>query len=348
MTFVQESEKRPKVMDMYSDHVLEQIGMCLTKTSTDLNNVMQYHFGWMDQDGQPADAVAGKCLRPTLCLFFCDILGGDWRKAMPAAVAIELIHNFSLIHDDIQDEDIKRHNRSTVWHIWGKSKGILAGDAMRILADTSLQGLKVNGFSLNKVKKVSFLLTERYLEMLEGQHMDLEYENSLEVTLKQYIDMISCKTGSLMEASAQLGAILASNGCEYEEEVAKFGRCLGLGFQIRDDVLGIWGSQEIVGKTVGNDILRKKKTFPIVYALEVSPKNLKDKIKKIYKKKILTKDDVNLVMEILDDLGARQYSQAVAEQMCSEAVEASLRIHLSEYARNEIAELANFIALRNN
>jgi geranylgeranyl diphosphate synthase type I len=335
-------------MDVYSDHVLEQIGMRLTKTSADLNNVMQYHFGWMDQDGQPAEAVAGKCLRPTLCLFFCDILGGDWRKAMPAAVAIELIHNFSLIHDDIQDEDTKRHNRSTVWHIWGKPKGILAGDAMRILADASLHGLEVNGFGPSKIKEVSFLLTERYLEMLEGQHLDLKYENSLEVTLGQYIDMISRKTGSLIEASTQLGAILASDGCQYEEEVAKFGRSLGLGFQIRDDVLGIWGSQEITGKAVGNDILRKKKTFPIVYALEVSPKNLKDKIKEIYKKKILTKDDVNLVMEILDDLGACQYSQTVAEQMCSEAVEASRRIRISQYARNDIDELASFIALRNN
>ena len=348
MTFVRGSIKRPKVLDMFCEHVLTDIGTCLSNTSGDLNNVMQYHFGWMDEDGHPTNAVVGKCLRPALCLFFCEILGGDWRKALPAAVAIELIHNFSLIHDDIQDEDTKRHNRSTVWHIWGKPKGLLAGDAMRILADASLRGLEVNGFSPDKIKKVSFLLTERYLEMLEGQYMDLSYETTLDITLKQYIDMISRKTGSLMEASTQLGAILASDECEHQKEIAMFGRSLGLGFQIRDDVLGIWGSQEVIGKTVGNDILRKKKTFPIVYALEVSPISLKEKIKEIYRKKMLTRDDVNWVMSVLDDLGAQEYSQKVAEQMCSEAVKVSQRINLSKYARNEISELASFVALRDS
>ena len=229
-----------------------------------LYRMLQYHMGWADEEGEVLEVPIsqGKALRPTLCSFACEALSDNWTAALPATAALEFIHNFSLIHDDIQDGDLERRHRPTVWAIWGQPQALVAGNAMRSIANITALRLTERGVPEDKALRTSFLLTEGYRDMTEGQCLDLAFEDSLNIGLKDYLTMISSKTGALIRCGMEMGALIGSDD---EGSIQGFARCggfLGLTFQIRDDVLGIWGEEASIGKAVGNDIRRKKKIFP--------------------------------------------------------------------------------------
>ena len=180
-----------------------------------LYTMLQYHLGWVDQSGDRAssDAFKGKSVRPILCLFACDALSGDLERASPAAAALELIHNFSLIHDDIQDRDQERRHQPTVWCLWGVPKAITAGNALQCvgdlaLLDTATVGGGPHGALPEIVLKVSQLLTSSYLEMIQGQCMDLAFEGRSVVTTDEYLDMIAGKTGALIRSGLEIGGVV--------------------------------------------------------------------------------------------------------------------------------------------
>ena len=310
--------------------------------------MLQYHMGWADERGDlmPIPIAQGKALRPTLCLFACETLNEDWKRALPAAAALEFIHNFSLIHDDIQDGDVERRHQATVWALWGKPQALVAGNAMRSIADIAALDLAEGGLSNAKALRASLLLTRGYLNMTAGQCLDLAYESSLTISIEDYLTMVTFKTASLMRCSMEMGALIAS---DEEAIIRAFGRCggfLGLAFQIRDDVLGIWGDKSFTGKAVGNDIRRKKKTFPIVYAMGVVRGSVRQKLLDVYNKGTLDDQDIDDVLTVLEELNVPEYAQDLTREKAGLALEEVRGVHLPSWARQEIEELVEFITAR--
>ena len=234
-------------------------------SSSALYEMAAHHFGW-HEDGPP-----GKGVRPLLCLLSSAAAGGDWEQAVPAATSIELIHNFSLIHDDIEDgSDLRRH-RPTLWKVWGMPQAINAGDALFALAKLSSYRLLELGHDASTVLRVQQLLDETCLDLTKGQYLDLSFNVDEPRVLDRYLKMIQNKTASLVAASAAVGALCAGASEEAINAYQTFGLHLGLAFQILDDVLGTWGSEGSMGKPVGADVATRKPSYPPIYSLEVSP-----------------------------------------------------------------------------
>ena len=284
-----------------------------------LGNILRYHMGWRDEYGHQCPRESGKFIRSSLCLLSCQAVGGNTSQAIPAAAAIELVHNFSLIHDDIEDASYERHHRPTVWRIWGQSQAINAGDAMFTLAYLALFGLKQRGIAGEKIAQCAEVLNRACLELCEGQHLDIEYENRLDMTIEDYIDMAARKTAALFAASTSLGAYLGSEDSELVDLFRLFGRALGIAFQIHDDILGIWGAPETVGKSA-DDIPQRKKTLPVAYGLQSSKGAARERLRKLYSKESIESKDIKKVTEILGNSGARNYAENVARQYYRKAL----------------------------
>ena len=327
-----------------------------TEPSTELYNVMRYHLGWVNRHGQPAASPAsqGKALRPMLCVFACEALGGDPALALPAAAALELIHNFSLMHDDIQDHGYERRHQPTVWSLWGAPKALVAGNAMQSLGDLSALNCARVGVPAVVALKVSGILTESYLEMIEGQCRDLVFETRTTIDADEYLEMIALKTGALIRSAVEIGSLLATEDTTTTEVFAVFGSYLGKVFQIRDDFLGIWGDEKTTGKSADGDLRQRKKSFPVVYALQNSRGPARQELLRIYgfeKRGAANQDDmedsdIEQVREVLEQVGAAGHCQQLTERSASQALEALSGIKLASWARTEMEELVHFLSCR--
>ncbi len=307
--------------------------------------MIRYHLGWEDVDGRPTDHI-GKGLRPTLCLLACEAAGGDWRRALPAAGAVELVHNFSLVHDDIQDRDRERHHRPTVWSIWGDAQAINAGDALLALSHLEILRLQEGGTPVEDVIEAARILDQRTLEMVEGQTMDIGFEDTLDVGVDAYLEMIEKKTGALFDCSLQLGALVGSGDRSVAEAMGRCGRELGLAFQIRDDVLGIWGAESRTGKEPAADIWRRKKSLPVVYALSQAEGPMLDQMRRVYAKRELNSEDVSLVLQSLDAVGAQGYCARLAEARREASLAELDGLQLRFEAVDELRRMAAFLLER--
>ncbi|HEY3269134.1 MAG TPA: polyprenyl synthetase family protein [Armatimonadota bacterium] len=237
-----------------------------------LYDMMAYHLGWADAEGVALPArqrtrFGGKKMRAVLCALACEAAGGKSRTAIPAAAAVELIQNFSLVHDDIEDGDRERRHRPTVWVQWGLAQAINAGSAMQALVNAAV--LRTNA-PADTVLDLLSALTCAMVEMTEGQHLDIAYQGRSDVTVAEYEDMASRKTGALMEAAAYAGARLATDNADALAQWRLFGRAFGQAFQAQDDLLGVVGLPALTGKPVGNDIRARKKALPLLHALSHS------------------------------------------------------------------------------
>ncbi len=239
-----------------------------SRAQNGLYAMLRYHLGWQDSAGQPTDGRHGKRLRPLLCLLACEASGGDWRRALPAATTLELIHNFTLIHDDIEDDSDLRHQRPTLWKLWGLAQGVNAGDALWALARGSLYRLSALGHGPQQVLDVARLLDDTCLALCQGQHLDIASEGDRDISLETYLLLVQGKTAALTGASLACGALLAGASPSLVTRMQAFGRELGLAFQITDDLLGVWGDPDITGKSAASDLASRKMTLPVVLALE--------------------------------------------------------------------------------
>ncbi|MCB0234646.1 MAG: polyprenyl synthetase family protein [Anaerolineales bacterium] len=281
--------------------------------------MLRYHMGWVDELFQPAVVNSGKRIRPVLCLLACQAAGAPVERALPAAAALELLHNFSLIHDDIEDDSPTRRHRPTVWALWGRPQAINAGDAMFTLARHALYGLAEHHVSAEQVLNAFRNFDETCVRLTEGQYLDMSFEGRMDVTVDEYLSMIAGKTAALIGASLYIGALIGGAGLEMRSALAEFGRQLGLAFQIQDDILGIWGDEAVTGKSAASDILTRKKSLPVVYAL--ADGRVGDALQAIYAQPIDT-DGVPAVLRLLADAGARPYAASAAQSAHQHALEA--------------------------
>jgi len=298
-------------------------------------------MGWEDADGRPL-VTGGKRIRPALCLFAAETLGGRAQDAMPGAVAIELVHNFSLVHDEIQDHDFERHHRPTTWARLGEGQAINVGDflytrAVRALTDAA-------GDAARLLRALS-VLHEAIGRMIEGQWQDIAFEQRESVTTGEYIAMIAGKTGALLGAPLELGAILSGVPEGQAAVVGEWGRAVGLAFQVQDDYLGIWGDPGETGKSNTNDISRRKKTLPVVYALQ-QPGASSSVIRAVYAQPTIGDDAVKAVVSALDSAGAADACREVAQDLNRAADRLLEQLELTPRESERFQSIANYIINR--
>ncbi|MEK7215017.1 MAG: polyprenyl synthetase family protein, partial [Chloroflexota bacterium] len=304
----------PAVLDRFTAPVQIEMRHVFNGRVDPFYQMARYHLGWVDQHGVAAAGDGGKGLRSTLCLLSTEAVGGSVERVLPAAAALELVHNFSLVHDDVQDDSVSRRHRPTVWSLWGKPQAINVGDSLFSLARLALLRLSANAVPSRHVVHLAVRLDETCLRLCEGQYLDMEFQARPHVTLEQYVEMIDGKTAALMACACYFGAFLGG----YEPAVAgqfhEIGRDLGLAFQIKDDVLGVWGASETTGKPVADDILSRKKTFPAVYASTKADPGVRTQLAEIYARPQMAQRDVAQVLELFDEAGARAAAEAAARR----------------------------------
>ena len=339
-------ETLPAIFRRYNSDISIALQNSLANRHLPVYRMLRYSMGWSSVHGVPGVATMGKALRPTLCLFACEATGGQTSKALPAAVSLEFIHHFSLIHDDIQDRDETRHHRPTLWKVWGEPKALVAGNTLWAIANISLWSLVEEGLGFEKALTIVGLLTQACLEMIEGQYLDLSFEGRPDIGLRNYMEMISKKTGALVRSALTLGALIGSGDDGTVRAFRESGRSLGFVFQIRDDVLGIWGDEQTTGKPVGADIRQQKNTLPVVYAMSQAQGRDKALLSSIYRKRTLGDGDVASVMEVMGKVKAKEYAQSLASEHREKALEALSVIELDPHVLQDMEEVAQFLQLR--
>ncbi|WP_018350512.1 family 2 encapsulin nanocompartment cargo protein polyprenyl transferase [Longispora albida] len=274
--------------------------------------VAGYHFGWLDAHGNPARGDGGKAIRPALVLLAATAAGGSPERAVPASVAVELIHNYSLLHDDVMDGDETRRHRPTAWTVFGRSGAILAGDALQVLAFDVLaaSGHRAAPDSMR-------MLSGAVLQLLDGQAADLAFERQDQVSVTQCVEMALAKTGALLGCACAIGALTGGAPPEQVQRMRRFGELLGLAFQHVDDLLGIWGDPELTGKPVYNDLASRKKSLPVVKALNSGTGAGLELAERYAAPGPL---DLRRAAELVDEAGGRLWSQAEADRLLAEAL----------------------------
>jgi len=327
---------REQTWQRYREEVAAEIERLLSGRQLLLYHMVRYHLGWEDAQGAPLPGPAGRLNRPLLCLLSCQAVDGDYRRALPAAAAVELLHNFSLVHDDIQDRSPTRRHRRTVWQIWGEGQAINAGDALFALAHLAAQGLVERGASPREALQVLALLDRAALTLCEGQVRDLSYEERREVSLEDYLAMARAKAGSLLGAAAASGSLLGGAREAAVEAFWRFGEELGIALQVHDDLLGLWGRPEVTGKPVGDDIRARKKGFPIVWALAQAPPALRQALDDLYSRPRLGAREEGRILALLEEAGARREAQRMVGEQRRRALTWLEGLALSPEGRGEL------------
>lgn len=286
-----------------------------------LYDLLRFHLGYVNAEFLPERSDPGKRVRAKVCVYSALAAGGDVDLAASVAAAIELLHNFTLIHDDIQDRSLLRRSRPTLWSRWGEAQAINAGDAMFVLAHLALNGLVDQSVDPAVVLALSTELHRTTLRIVEGQVLDLGYERRDDVTSDEYLTMIGGKTAAICRFAAWAGAIVAGSPPARAARFAEFGEAFGLGFQLRDDVLGVWGATEATGKDA-SDIRRRKKSYPVLLLFERAEGRDRARLADLYSREELDDEAVAEVVAMLDRYGIRQASAAEAMRRHADALAA--------------------------
>ncbi len=307
-----------------------------------IRRVAMYHFGWEHADGTPAAEQAGKAIRPALVLAAARALGAEEARAVKAAAAVELAHNFTLLHDDIVDGDPTRRHRPTAWTVFGIPDALIAGDAMSALA---LRLLAEDPHPASAA--ASARLAACIIELCAGQQADCAFEQRgpREVSLDECTAMATAKTGALLGCACALGALYA--GADEEEVAAMdaFGREAGLAFQLIDDLIGIWGDPERTGKPAGADLAAHKKSLPVVAAL-TSGTPAGEELAELYSRPVLDVAGVRAAADAVERAGGRDWAQAQAAERMGRAVEYLAQAVPDLAAAGDLLSLAEFVTRR--
>lgn len=300
--------------------------------------IAAYHLGWTDTAGVPTRGGGGKAVRPALATLSAQAAGAPVQVGIPGAVAVELVHNFSLVHDDVMDGDAERRHRPTVWAVWGTTSAILTGDAMLALA----QEVLLDSVSPHRAAAAR-LLAEATRHLIRGQVMDVAFERRHDVTLAECLDMVSGKTGALLSASAAIGAVLAGAPEEVVDALATFGAQLGVAYQLVDDLLGIWGDPAATGKPVFSDLRSRKKSLPVTYALGQGGQAGRELANWL---RSSARDGEARAADLVETAGGRQWAEAEARRRIVAAEQALSTVQIPAGPRAELAAIAHFIVDR--
>jgi geranylgeranyl diphosphate synthase type I len=318
-----------------------------------MRRIAGYHFGWCNEHGHPEQAPGvqatrvhtthGKAIRPTLVLLSTQALGGTPAAAVPAAVAVELVHNFSLLHDDVMDRDRTRRHRPTAWHVFGLNAAILAGDALLTLA---LDILAASGHptAMNGIRMLSAAIQD----LLNGQYADLDFEQRTQIELAECLRMAERQTGALMGCACAVGASFAGGSPEQTEQLRRFGQHLGLAFQHVDDLLGIWGDPTVTGKPVHSDLHSRKKSLPVVAALTSGTPAGHELTALYHRDQPLSDIDLVHAAELIDLAGGRAWSQTQIDDLLAQAMHALQSASPAPRAARELTALARLAIHRDN
>ena len=302
--------------------------------------MLSYHMGW---EGENAGLEAqGKRIRPLMTLLSAVAAGEGWEQALPAAASVELVHNFSLIHDDIQDCSETRRGRATVWVKWGVAQAINCGDLMFTLAFYDLNKLALS-HPPAAVIEAARILQEACINLTRGQYLDLLYAERQEISILDYWPMVGGKTAALLSAAVELGALSAEASKERRQAFRTYGYALGLAFQAWDDWLGLWGDPSIIGKSTASDLIAGKKTLPVLYALNVNAS-----FREHWLKGPVQPEEVPFFSKMLVDSGAKEYTEKEAARLTGEALAALEQAAQYKDGYQVLHELTNRLLGRKN
>jgi geranylgeranyl diphosphate synthase type I len=325
---------RPEI----ENELRKQVARLDKPRTSPLHGMLSYHLGWTGEGSGP-DAQ-GKRIRPLLLLLTSAACKADWKNALPAAAAIELVHNFSLVHDDIQDNSSKRRGRDTVWVKWGIAQGINAGDSLFVLSNQAILEL-LPIVPAEVVVEAARILHDTCLDLTRGQYLDISYEQRTDLTLEDYWSMVGCKTAALLTACCSLGALISGADKATQEAYRDFGHYLGLAFQVQDDYLGIWGDAILTGKSADSDLISRKKSLPVLFGLG---KNAQ--FAKRWMNGPINNENVPAIAGLLAAEGARLFTQETADQMTDLAIASLRRADPKGDAGDALYELANNLLIR--
>ncbi|UUN30424.1 polyprenyl synthetase family protein [Streptomyces sp. FIT100] len=321
-----------------------------------MDTVAAYHFGWIDAQGRPADGDGGKAVRPALALLSAEAAGAAPEVGIPGAVAVELVHNFSLLHDDLMDGDEQRRHRDTVWKVHGPAQAILVGDALFALANEILLEL-----GTVEAGRATRRLTTATRKLIDGQAQDISFEHRERVTVEECLEMEGNKTGALLACAVSIGAVLGGADDRTADTLEAYGYHLGLAFQAVDDLLGIWGDPEATGKQTWSDLRQRKKSLPVVAALaaggpasERLGELLAADAKADPDERPPAAGDVDSFSEaefatraaLIEEAGGREWTSQEARRQHAIAVEALDRVDMPEQVRAQLVALADFVVVR--
>jgi geranylgeranyl diphosphate synthase type I len=308
----------PSALTRHGTSIEEALCAVISGRDQPLYRMLEYQLGWTDEQGAVLPSGGERRFHGTLCLLACEAVGGLPELAMAAAAAVEYVHNFSLIHDDIQDGNPQRGHRSAVWWIWGPAQGINAGDGMCALARLSLFRLQEQGVSHERVLSAITTLDQAVLRLCEGQYADITFQERIDVTPKAYLQMAERRTGALMGCALELGGLLGTVDVSVLSPLREAGVKLGVAYQIREDVAQLWSLPP--GQMPPGDVLSKKKSLPVVYALQETTGVHKREVASLFFKRVLEPADVPVLSEFLESVGARQYAEEMATRFQGEAL----------------------------
>jgi geranylgeranyl diphosphate synthase type I len=334
----------PRALTRYRQEITEDIRSLLGERDLALYGMMRYHLGWPENG--TANAAAGKFLRASLCLAANTAVGGDPHVALPVAAGVELLHNFSLIHDDIQDGSESRRNRESVWRVWGEAQAINAGDGMFAMARLALHRARERGVAPETVLRLMQVIDQASLELCEGQYQDIAFEQRESVTRAEYLEMAGRKTGAIMGAAGAAGALTAEAPPPAVTAFQVFGRRLGVAFQLRDDYLGVWGESAKTGKSIEDDIRSRKKSFPVVYTLTEADGPARDLLRTVLGQPEVAASEVREVVTLLESAGAAEATMAAAGGLVAEAMDSLKALNLAGTPLEDLGALAAFVLER--
>ncbi|MFD9030061.1 polyprenyl synthetase family protein [Streptomyces sp. NPDC059567] len=312
-----------------------------------MDTVAAYHFGWIDAQGNPTEGDSGKAVRPALALLSAEAAGVAPEVGVPGAVAVELVHNFSLLHDDLMDGDEQRRHRDTVWKVHGPAQAILVGDALFALANELLLEL-----GTVEAGRATRRLTTASRKLIDGQAQDISYEHRDRVTVEECLEMEGNKTGALLACAVSIGAVLGGADDRTADKLEEYGYHLGLAFQAVDDLLGIWGDPEATGKQTWSDLRQRKKSLPVVAALAAGGP-ASEKLGELLAADAKSTDFDSFSEEefatraaLIEEAGGREWTSEEARRQHTIAIQALNEVDMPERVRAQLTALADFVVVR--
>ena len=303
-------------------------------------NLLRYHLGWVDQQGRPTDGETALHFQGAVALVACEALGADFRRSLPAAAAVELVHNFTVVHGEVQAGRTEDMDRPSIWWVWGPAQAINAGDGLHALGRTAMLRLAQRGTPPDRVLRAVRSLDSACLKLCEGQYMDLDFQDQLMVTAAAYLDMVNRKAGALAGCAAESGALAAGAPDAQCDAMRECGARFGAAWQIARDTGDLWGARGD-GMTASN-VIAKKKSLPVIHALEHGSLAAKRELGSIYMKRVLEPGDASRLITILEETDARAAAEDRALQLVEDGLAAASEADVSSAGMSLLRELGEW------